>query len=85
MALSWQLIAPHGSAAVDKLTERMIFGLTTGPYLAQLKGIIDELYRLAEERKDDPSLCVHANEVPAICSCDDSCYCKDHTCKLAGT
>lgn len=25
--------------------------------------------------------CEHANEVPMICKCDDSCYCKQHSCK----
>lgn len=26
-------------------------------------------------------LCDHANEVPAVCTCSDNCYCKSHTCK----
>ena len=25
--------------------------------------------------------CDHANEVPGSCSCDESCYCKEHSCK----
>lgn len=30
-----------------------------------------------------PLTCEHANEVPAICSCDSHCYCKnDGTCIL---
>ena len=28
-----------------------------------------------------PIFCEHANEMPAICTCDDDCYCKEHSCK----
>lgn len=29
----------------------------------------------------DAMFCLHANEVPAQCPCDEDCYCKKHTCK----
>jgi hypothetical protein len=28
----------------------------------------------------DAVLCEHANEVPAVCPCPETCYCKTHTC-----
>lgn len=28
----------------------------------------------------DASLCEHANENPAVCSCNEGCYCEAHTC-----
>lgn len=30
--------------------------------------------------KDLAVMCEHANEVPLVCQCDSSCYCKTHTC-----
>lgn len=40
-----------------------------------------------EPRREDvvsPLLCMHANEVPSICPCDDNCYCKNNTCEENG-
>lgn len=31
----------------------------------------------------DAIFCIHANEVPQGCKCDDDCYCKQHTCKAS--
>jgi len=39
---------------------------------------LDSEYR---ERCKTPIFCSHANEMPAICPCDDDCYCKEHSCK----
>lgn len=35
-------------------------------------------YRISSS---DPTLCVHANEVPHVCPCPSNCYCKSNTCK----
>ena len=32
------------------------------------------------KRRDNPHLCVHANECPATCPCKRGCYCKARTC-----
>jgi len=32
------------------------------------------------EQSMPPEFCNHANEVPAVCTCPPTCYCKTHTC-----
>lgn len=34
--------------------------------------------------ESEPFLCGHANENPATCPCDSTCYCRTHTCKDKG-